>query len=68
MAIFKNPGTQIFYVAGIAVLLGTVANGFANGHFSAFVEGRFFWISVAAFLAGTQSYFPSLKIYSKPEK
>ena len=64
----KIPGTQIFYVAGIAVLLGTVANGFANGHFSAFVEGRFFWISVAAFLAGTQSYFPSLKIYSKPEK
>tara|TARA_Y100000991_G_scaffold201475_1_gene174553 strand:- start:3899 stop:5155 length:1257 start_codon:yes stop_codon:yes gene_type:complete len=64
----KIPSTQIFYVAGIAVLLGTAANGFANGHFSAFVEGRFFWISVAAFLAGTQSYFPSLKIYSKSEK
>ncbi len=64
----KVPRTQIFYVAGISVLLGTAANGFANGHFSAFVEGRFFWISVAAFLAGTQSYFPSLKIYDKSQK
>ncbi len=64
----KIPSTQIFYVAGVAVLFGTAANGFANGHFSAFVEGRFFWISVAAFLAGTQSYFPTLKIFNKSEK
>lgn len=36
-----------------AILLGTIANGFANGHFSAFVEGRFLWIFLAVLLAGS---------------
>ena len=59
----KVPKRPIFFVAGIAVLLGTMANGLANGHFSAFVEGRFVWITVAAYLAGTQSLLPKLKIF-----
>ena len=57
----KIPHNPLFYVAGVAILLGTVANGFANGHFSAFVEGRFFWIVIAAFLANTQSFLPDLR-------
>lgn len=60
----KVPSQSIFYIAGISILFGTAANGFANGHFSAFVEGRLFWITVAAFLAGTQSFLPNLRIYN----
>lgn len=45
----KNP----YQLTAIAVLLGTAANGLANGHFSAFVEGRFLWIILAAFLSAS---------------
>jgi O-antigen ligase len=39
------------YIA-LAILLATTLNGFVNGHFSSFVEGRLFWITFAAMLAG----------------
>ena len=35
---------------GIAIFLTCLLNSFANGHFSSFVEGRYFWIFVSAFL------------------
>jgi len=38
----------------ICVLAGTVANGSANGHFSAFVEGRLFWVLCLALQSGTR--------------
>ena len=38
----------------LCVLAGTVANGFANGHFSAFVEGRLFWVLCLALQSGTK--------------
>jgi len=34
------------------VLIATMVNSLFNGHFSAFVEGRLVWISIAAFLNG----------------
>jgi len=43
-----------YQMAAIAFLIGTMANAFANGHFSAFVEGRFVWIFLATGLSGTQ--------------
>lgn len=43
--------------AAAAILVGTIANGFANGHFSAFVEGRFLWIFLAVLLAGSSDKF-----------
>ena len=50
----KRPTASVNILLAKAFLLGTMANGFANGHFSAFVEGRFVWIFVGAFLAGTE--------------
>lgn len=38
----------------LLMLLGTILNGFANGHFSSFVEGRYFWILVPAMLSQLQ--------------
>lgn len=38
---------DIYLIGGLGVFLGCVANGFANGHFSSFVEGRLVWISMA---------------------
>ena len=49
---------QRYAIAAFGILLGTVANGFANGHFSSFVEGRLVWIFVAAFLAGSSFDLP----------
>lgn len=55
--LFKKPDIQaLFHYAATGILLGTLANGFANGHFSTFVEGRFVWIVVAAFFAGSPDY------------
>lgn len=48
-SVFGNP----FQFMALVVLLGTSANGFFNGHFSSFVEGRMFWIMGSSFLAGT---------------
>ena len=60
----KVPHNPKFYVAGISILLWTLANGFANGHFSAFVEGRFLWIVSSRFSGGTHSYLPDLRIFN----
>lgn len=55
--LFTKPDVRTpFHFAATGILLGTLANGFANGHFSTFVEGRFLWIQLAAFLAGTPDY------------
>lgn len=55
--LFTRPDVRTpFYFAATGILLGTLANGFANGHFSTFVEGRFVWIVVPAFLAGSPDY------------
>jgi len=55
--LFTKPDVRTpFHFAATGILLGTLANGFANGHFSTFVEGRFLWIVLAAFLAGTPDY------------
>lgn len=45
--------SQRYAIAAFGNLRGTVANGFANRHFSSFGEGRLVWILVAAFLAGS---------------
>ncbi|MEK9652335.1 MAG: O-antigen ligase family protein [Betaproteobacteria bacterium] len=44
---------NFFVYIATAFLIGTAANGFFNGHFSAFVEGRFLWIFLSALMAGT---------------
>jgi O-antigen ligase len=36
---------------GLVVLAGTLANGFANGHFATFVEGRLIWMMLGTMLA-----------------
>lgn len=44
---------NVFAIAAAVILIGTFANGFSNGHFSAFVEGRFVWITTSVFMAGS---------------
>ncbi len=46
--------TSPYVCSGLIVLAATAANGFANGHFSAFVEGRLLWIMLGALLAASQ--------------
>lgn len=53
--IFK--AKDIYVIFAIGVLMATLANSFANGHFSSFVEGRLVWICLAGFLAGTPDIF-----------
>jgi len=43
---------DVFVILGLSVLIATMVNSLFNGHFSAFVEGRLVWISIAAFLNG----------------
>jgi O-antigen ligase len=52
-----DPKTRWADCAAATILIGTMANGFANGHFSAFVEGRFLWIFLAVLLAGSSDRF-----------
>ena len=49
-----------FRIVAVCILLGTLANGFVNGHFSSFVEGRFVWIFMAALLSGSNDGFKRL--------
>jgi O-antigen ligase len=42
---------DIYVFSGLVVLVGTIANGFANGHFSSFVEGRLVWLVLGAMIA-----------------
>jgi len=44
---------QHFLFLGAALALSYLANGFANGHFNGFTEGRLIWIFWGAMLAGT---------------
>ena len=44
-------------IALYAILFGTIANSFANGHFSSFVEGRFAWVFMFALCSGTPDRF-----------
>lgn len=48
-----------YIFVGSALALSFLANGFANGHFNGFTEGRLIWIFWGAMLAGTtfQSHF-----------
>jgi O-antigen ligase len=43
--------TDINQRIAMAVLIATIANSFANGHFATFVEGRLVWIFLAALVA-----------------
>jgi O-antigen ligase len=49
-----NGPQNVLVFSGLTVLVGTMVNGFANGHFSAFVEGRLLWIILGAMLASSQ--------------
>lgn len=44
-----------YYWIAIGILIGTSLNGFANGHFSSFSEGRLFWILVPGLLSSEQT-------------
>ena len=48
--------SNVYHYLGIAILMGTAVNGFANGHFGTFVEGRLVWIYVAGLLSGTSGW------------
>ena len=48
--------SNVYHYLGIAILMGTAVNGFANGHFGTFVEGRLVWIYVAGLLSGTSAW------------
>ena len=50
----SSKNQRLYYLIALTMLLGTFANGFANGHFGSFVEGRLFWIMAASMLAGTE--------------
>ena len=50
---FSAERPNFFVNVAIAFLIGTAANSLFNGHFSAFVEGRFLWVFLSAFMAGT---------------
>ena len=51
-----TPVHSVTIFSGLIILAATAANGFANGHFSAFVEGRLLWILLGAMLAATVPY------------
>lgn len=44
-----------YYWMAIGILIGTSLNGFANGHFSSFSEGRLFWILMPGLLSSEQT-------------
>lgn len=41
----------LWAVGGLAILASYFMNGFANGHFSSFVEGRLFWVALVICLS-----------------
>jgi O-antigen ligase len=45
--------SSIYVVVGLTVLAGTLVNGFANGHFATFVEGRLIWLMLGTMLASS---------------
>lgn len=49
-----------FVFLGLAFGLSYLANGFANGHFNGFTEGRLIWIFWGAMLSGTTYRFGGL--------
>lgn len=50
---YRTDRNNFFANMAVAFVIGTAANGLFNGHFSAFVEGRFLWIFLSAFMSGT---------------
>ncbi|MDP5325353.1 MAG: O-antigen ligase family protein [Litorivicinaceae bacterium] len=45
--------SSAYVVVGLVVLAGTLVNGFANGHFATFVEGRLIWLMLGTMLASS---------------
>lgn len=59
-SISKN---RILLALSLSLLVGTALNSLFNGHFSAFVEGRLFWILSSAIAASSPSFLSPVYEY-----